>query len=235
MEGFTCIQKLENLEPFVPGDKKLKEFVLTDADPYPGYYSETPGKSKIQAPQYVFTALKTAKGCYEDDILRAGFKIKERTNIQFESIYGRLNIYMKVMPCIRIKIDDLSHIPRIIEEFKKEGVEFETDQKYDGADTFIKLRKYEIFTKMDEGIYSGVDNDHYYIKVPKYIEWDDFVQLIFSIRNSGDFGVFDAALASLCLKNEILEFIRIYTKSFKKDDFKILKDEIDKRIRIANP
>jgi len=232
MEGFTCIQKLENLVPYSHGDIKLKEFVLTDANPYPGYYSETPGNTESMKSQYVFIALKFGKGCYEDDVIRAGFKIRERTAINFESIYGRFVIYTKVKPCIRIKIEDLSFIPILIEEFKKEGIEFDTDQKYSGADTHIKIRKFINYEKIDEGIYAGDEPDHYYIKIPRFLEWEDFVQMIFSIRNSGDFGVFDAALASLCLKNEIIEFIRIYTKSFEKEDFKVLKKEIDKRLSI---
>ena len=86
------------------------------------------------------------------------------------------------------------------------------------------------FTHFAEAVYTGDKENHYYIKVHKKQKWAEFEKLILSIKGSKEFGTFDAAQTSLYVKNEIIEFVRIYTKSFKKDDFLKLKDEILKFI-----
>ena len=230
MEGFVCLEKIEKLETYAHGDIKLKEFVLKGIDPFPGYYFDTLQNIDDQKPKYVFAGLKQGKTCYEDDILRAFYSFRHKLNYSVEANFGRFRIFNKFRPCIRIKINDFTHVPEIIDRFKIAGVEFEPYEKFPAAETHIKVRKYNTFDEILKDVYTGDDPDHYYIKVPVHLKWDDFATLILSVKNSKEFGLFDAALTSLYLKNEIVEFVRIYTKSFKKNDFSCLKDEILKRM-----
>ena len=95
----------QSLQDRFLGGKKIKELVLTDVDPFPGYYSETPGSDSLK-PKMVFVAMKQVGGMYEDLILRAGLSIKEKANYKFEVNYGRFLLFNKMKPCVRIKIDD---------------------------------------------------------------------------------------------------------------------------------
>lgn len=230
MKGFVCLEKQEKLIPFTFGDIKLKELVLTDSNPFPGYYSETPGDPDGSKPKYVFVAMKQGKGCYEDDVLRATCSIKKKLNFDFEANYGRFLIFNSMKPCIRFKVSDYANVPEIIEHFIVEGIQFEPAKKVSPYESNIKIRKYLTFNKIEEDIYSGDEKNHYFIRIPKHLKWKDFVELIISVRSSGDFGLFDAAQTSLYLKDEILEFVRIYTKSFNDEDFKVLKEELLKRL-----
>ena len=230
MKGFVCLEKQEKLVPFTFGNVKLKELVLSDVNPFPGYYSETPGDPDGSKPKFLFIAIKQGVGCYEDEVLRATYSLKQKLNFNFEANYGRFLILNTMKPCIRIRVDDYAIVPEIIENFKKEGIIFEPAKKITPYESNIKIRKYLTLKEISEDIFSGDDADHYYIKIPKHLKWKDFVDLITSVRSSGDFGLFDAAQTSLYLKNEIIEFVRIYTKSFKNEDFKVLKEELLKRL-----
>ncbi len=230
MKGFICLEKQESLVQFETGGSKMKELVLSDSNPYPGYYSETPADTQASKPKYVFIAIKQGDGCYEDTVLRAALKLKDKVNYEFEANYGRISLKNKTKPCIRIKIGDLSKVPELITLFKEEGLQFQPAERITPYDSLIKIRKYMTFDELSKGVYSGDKEDHYYIQIPVKLEWPNFVKLILSIKSSGDFGVFDAAQTSLYLKDEIIEFVRIYTKSFKNEDFIKLKDEIFKRI-----
>ena len=230
MKGFVCLEKQEKLIPFNFGDVKLKELVLTDANPFPGYYSETPGDPDSSKPKFVFVAMKQGKGCYEDDVLRATYSLKQKLNFDFDANYGRFLIFNNMKPCIRFRVNDYANVPEIIENFKNEGINFEPTKKVTPYDSNIKIRKYLTLTEIEKDIFSGDESDHYFIRIPKHLKWKEFVKLILSVRSSGDFGLFDAAQTSLYLKDEIIEFVRIYTKSFKDKDFKILKEELLKRL-----
>ena len=230
MKGFVCLEKQEKLIPFKFADIKLKELVLTDSNPFPGYYSEIPGDPDASKPKFVFVAIKQGKGCYEDEVLRATWTIKKKLKYDFDANYGRFLIFNNMKPCIRIKIKDYANVPEIIENLKNEGIKLEAAKKVSPYESNIKIRKYLTFKEIDEDIYTADDDYHYYIKISKHLKWKDFVDLIMSVRNSGDFGVFDAAQTSLYLKDEIIEFVRIYTKSFKDKDLKILKEQIQKRV-----
>lgn len=230
MKGFVCLEKQEKLIPFTFGDIKLKELVLTDINPFPGYYSETPGDTDGLKPKFVFVAMKQGEGCYEDEVLRATCSIKQKLSFDFDANFGRFLIFNTMKPCIRFKVEDYASVPEIIENFKNEGIRFESAKKVTPYESNIKIRKYLTFKKIEEDIYTADDADHYYLKIPKHLKWKDFVDLILSVRGSGDFGVFDAAQTSLYLKDEIIEFVRIYTKSFKNEDFIILKEELIKRL-----
>ncbi len=230
MEGFVCLEKMEKLESFSPGELKLKEFVLKDIEPFPGYYSQTPHVSDVHKPKYVFASVKQGKACYEDEILRAYYAIRDKIKYPFDANFGRFLIFNKFRPCIRIKVNDFEHVPEIIDYFKHEGIEFEPYEKFPATETHIKVRKYNTFIEYDKDIYTGDDPDHYYIHVPVHHKWDDFTRIINSVKNSSNYGSFDAAQTSLYLKNEIVEFIRIYTKSFEKTDFIRLKIDLLKRL-----
>ncbi len=230
MEGFVCIEKQEKLSLLKLENHKFKELVLSDTDPYPGYYSVTPVASEMGKPKYVFVAMKQGEGCYEDLVLRAACKIKKETNFEFDANYGRISLHNKIKPSLRIKIEDLSKVPELLSAFKTEGLRFESTSKTTPYVSTIKVRKFMTFSQYSKGIYSGDKKDHYYIQVSKKIEWKDFEKIIPKIKSSGTFGVFDAALTSLYLKDEIVEFIRIFTKSFKEKDFVKLRDEILKQI-----
>jgi len=225
MEGIVCLEKQEKLEQLKIDGIKFKELVLSDTNPFPGYYSERPGDD-INKPKYAFAIIKQGEGCYEDLVLRAFYKIQKNVKYKFDANYGRISILNKVKPCIRFTINDFTKVPELISLFKNEAIEFQKSEKVSSYDSNIKIRKFMTFKDYAENIFTGDKADHYYIKVHSKQKWDDFAKTILSLKATKEFGTFDAAQTSLYVKNGIVEFVRIYTKSFKKEDFIKLRDEI---------
>lgn len=225
MKGIVCLEKQEHLEKLEIEGVKFKELILSDTNPFPGYYSETPG-DETNKPKYVFAIIKQGKGCYEDLVLRVFYKTKKEVDYNFDANFGRISILNKIKPCIRFTINDFSKIPELISLFKKGGIEFQKTEKLHPYESNIKIRKYMTFTPFAEDVYKGEKANHYYIKVHSKQKWDDFAKTILSIKATKEFGTFDAAQTSLYIKDGIEEFVRIYTKSLKKDDFIKLKNEI---------
>lgn len=225
MEGFACLEKQEKLALYTEGGK-LKELVLQDVDPYPGYYSETPGIADTGKPKYIFAILKQSEGCYEDFVLRAACKLRNIVDYEFEMNYGRLSVLNKHLPCVRFKLYDLSKTLDLLEKLKAEEIEFEKSFFLKPYKSVIKVRKYLTLTEYTKNIYAGTHINHYYFAVPEKLKWSDFVEMIVSIRGSGEFNSFDAAQISLYGKNDIKEFIRIYTEDFSKEDFCLFREKV---------
>jgi len=229
MEGIVCLEKQESLEQIKIDGIKFKELVLSDTNPFPGYYSEKPGED-INKPKYAFGIIKQGEGCYEDLVLRAFYKIQKAVDYEFDANYGRISLHNRTQPCIRFKINDFSKVSELISLFKNEGIVFHSSEKVSPYNSNIKIRKFMTFRDYAKDIFTGDKENHYYIKVHKKQKWDDFAKLILSIKGSKEFGTFDAAQTSLYVKGGIVEFVRIYTKSFQKEDFIKLKNEILKFI-----
>ena len=83
---------------------------------------------------------------------------------------------------------------------------------------------------MKAGIYKGTKDAHYYIEIPKKLDWNAFYELITSLRGTGNFPSFDAAMISLYTQDSIIEFVRVYSKSCNEDDLLKLKTAIIKHI-----
>jgi hypothetical protein len=234
MEGFACIEKIESLALFELNGKKFQELVLQDIKPFPGYYSETPGSVHEHIPNYAFIALKHGEGCYEDLVLRAQYLIKANVDYEFEISYGRITVQQKHQPCVRVKIEDLNHLPDLIDRLRNFGIDMEKSYDLKPFDSHIKIRKFVDLEEFVGEIYIDKENtssDFYYVKIPKKLEWKEFVKLIISVRGTGKFNNFDAAMLSLYRKKEIIEFVRLYTKSFSKTDLKDFYDTINRMIK----
>ncbi len=229
MKGIVCLEKQESLELLKIEGVKFKELILSDTNPFPGYYSIIPGEEKNK-PKYAFALIKQGEGCYEDKVLRTFYKIKKEVDFNFDANYGRITIHNKTKPCIRFTINDFSKVQELILLFKNEGIKFQKSENVNTYKSNIKIRKFISFKEFAENIYTGNKENHYYIKVNRKQKWDEFAKTILSIKATKEFKTFDAAQTSLYTENEIIEFVRIYTESFKKEDFIKLRNEIIKHI-----
>lgn len=225
MNGFAYILKKEKLKIFSDDSNSLKDLVFTDTDSYPGYYSEIPGKSSSSKPRFAFLVVRKSDICQEDMFLRTSIEIKEKLKYNFVANYSTITFLNKHYSSIRIVIEDFSKIPLLIEEYNQKGIFFEKHKKVQPFESMIKIKKHIELKEITDGIFSGKKANHFYLKVPKYIDWMDFENLIISTKATNEFKHFDAAIASHFGKEgEINEFFRIYTELFDTSDFKKLKE-----------
>ena len=63
---------------------------------------------------------------------------------------------------------------------------------------------------MDEGIFkSNIEDDVYYITVPRYMTWEEFRTITFEIKNNVSDKNYDIAKGVVYLNGGVKEFLRI--------------------------
>jgi hypothetical protein len=233
MNGFVCITKKEKLRVYTENTDRPKDLVFTDEMSYAGYYSETPGKHTKELPNYAFLTLQKSDDCREDDILRAALAIQKEVDFKFSAFFSVLTYLNKYQPAIRIDIEDFLEIPALIEAFNERDIYFLKFKQVQPFNSRIKIKKYLDLKKVGEGVYTEDRPHHYYIQVPKLLEWIDFEDLIISVKATKEFDRFDAALAThFGQGDEINEFFRIYTELFSIEDLEKLRATFLQRIKL---
>lgn len=231
MNGFVCITKKETLRVYSEKTETPKDLVFIDNTSYAGYYSEAPGTYPTEMPNYAFFALQKSDDCREDFILRAAANITKRTGIKFSASYSVVTYLNKHQPTIRIDLEEFGQIPKIAEEFNKENIYFLKHKQVQDFQSIIKIKKYLNLNKIAEGVYAENRPNHFYIEVPKLLDWMSFEDLVISVKGTKEFERFDAALATrFSDKNEITEYFRIYTELFKPEDLEKLRNTFVKRM-----
>ncbi len=225
MEGFACLEKKEKLALYTD-DGKLKELILKDVYPFPGYYQDIPMISYRNKLKYIFVALGINDGCYDDLVFRAACKLKRSLNYDFEVSYGSFSVLNRYLPCIRIELDDLSNTNDLLTKLRREGLKFEKVIDLKPYESRIKIKKYLSLSDYLPDIYKSSQEDFYYLAVPYKLDWNDFTKMIISIRGTRKFKDFDAAQISLYERDDIKEFIRIYTRVFEKKDFILFHKQV---------
>ena len=223
MEGFACHIKKEQIASYDECNKKV--MILINEKPFPGYFSCYPHDTS-HVPHMFYIPLKPGSGCVEDKIWRINIELKKENVNCFEATYGHLILFNKETPCIRLDMVDKTGTDNIIERFEKEGVKFQKCKKVESYDSIINVRRFLELQSFLPDVYKEEKEHFYYIEVPGKLKWKNFTEMILSIKGERKFKSFDAAQTSLYRKNEVREFIRIYTTSFEEVDFIELRNEL---------
>ena len=228
MEGFACVIKEEKIVSYEECTQKA--LVLKIENPFAGYYSCYPQLGKQNQHQMFFLAIKSIDKCIEDKIWRLNIQFKNEIDYCFEATFGYLSLYNSEISCIGLDMVDVKGIPVLLKKFEEAGVKFLKYKKVEETSSIIHTRRFIDLIELFEDVYKGEQDNYYYIKVSALLSWKKFSEMILSIKGKPQFKSFDAAQMSLYQKSKVTEFIRIYTKSFNKDDLVLLKNELQKQV-----
>jgi hypothetical protein len=83
---------------------------------------------------------------------------------------------------------------------------------------------------LEDGIFkSNLEEDLYYVEVPKFMNWDEFREITFEIKNNIQDKNYDIAKGILYLNNGITEILRIVKPKATIESLKMIQQKyIDK-------
>ncbi|MBW6492282.1 MAG: hypothetical protein K0B15_13940 [Lentimicrobium sp.] len=214
----------------IESDYKFHELILEDLDPYPGFYDHyhIPMNEKEQKPRSIFAVIKNNSLDEMDNFIRATVNIKNETGLKFDAVMGLLELQNTTTACIRINMDKYEPLPEIISQYSKSGFTFLANRSIKPYISLISVRKYMIIEEISDRIYRDTEMaDIYYIKVDKYLPWEQFEKVSISIRNNWDHKVYDAAQAGVYCKKGVVELVRIYDRETNLERLKYLQDKYE--------
>ncbi|NPA35862.1 MAG: hypothetical protein GXO47_03325 [Chlorobi bacterium] len=200
--------------------------VLENLGLYPGYYgAHIPEHEK---PDTVFLIIN--KKIPTEDVFRYTYEIRKRTGINFEGAPATITIFNNEYQAIRVRnIAGFENVAEVQEYYKDYGVTFAKQKRLEGV-AVIQIKKIFRVEHFTDRILKDLDDDMFYLKIDKQLTWGYFKKITSQVRHNVTVSAFDAALAVI-YGSEVLDLIRIYSKSITEDELKVLHDKYEEFIK----
>ncbi|MEN8123804.1 MAG: hypothetical protein ABFR32_01645 [Bacteroidota bacterium] len=200
------LTRQEKVNPVVR-NKLPNTFVINLPSPLASYFTRF---TQINKPNSILIITKDSVSF--ERILRATKNINEANAMNIEGAKCEITIGKKKFSGIRLKgIEEYSDIPKIQELYKKEGFELARNVKISNdTDSMIRVNKFFHLKKVSEGIYQSLNvQDRYYFIIPKNLNWDQFREVTFDIKNNINVTGYDVAKGIFYNNDGIIEMVRI--------------------------
>ncbi len=209
MKDLEIIGKLTKQEKVNPIERnKLKNtFVINIPSPLASYFTRF---SQISKPNTLIIVTKEPVSF--ERILRATRNINNENNLDLEGAKCEITLGKKKYSGIRLNnVSEYSDIPKIQELYKNEGFDLARNVRIDhDIDSMIRVNKFFNMRKITDEIYQSVnDKDRYYFVIPKNLDWDQFRDVTFDIKNNISVSGYDVAKGIFYKDDGIVEMVRI--------------------------
>lgn len=232
------IVKEESLSTYQT-EASLRQLVLEDMHPYPGYYEffNIPRNEIELVPRNLFAVLSSYKNICEDDIIRITKHIKRKFNdLRFDAVLGHITLFNQLRTVIRIKTEDLTKLAKILTAYEDEGVSFDKYREIKEFTTIISVRKFLEMEEIEKGISKDLEQENaYYITLPQEVPWDQFEKITKVIKTNFEYKSFDAAIGLIYVKQGIVDLLRIFDIDADIEKLRILKDRYEREIAQFEP
>lgn len=216
---FGTLTKREQISS-VENETNSNSLILENHAPFPGYHGSTvPDQLE---PDSLFAITKLMHK--EQVVIRAIQEVKKRLSFDFDATPGYLTLQNETRNFIRFKGLKYVLVGEVLDEFKKQGIDFRKSKKVASYDTLIRVHKFFSLEQINDSIFKDCENKNLsYIKVPSLLRWSSFENMTISCKNNCDDNNFDAALASIIMNKGIVDFIRIYDKNVSMEKLEDIK------------
>jgi len=227
LEYIGKIIKQENIDT-VDENKIPKTFVINVPNPYDSYYSRF---TDITKPDSIIFVTKTPNSF--EKILRVTNNINEKYGLNLDGAKCEVKIGSRKLNGIRVKgIKDYTVIGEIQQYYKDEGYEFAKSEKFKETDSLIRINRFFNIEKLAEGIFkSNTEDDVYYVRVPRYMAWEEFRTITFEIKNNISDKNYDIAKGVVYLNGSVKEFLRILKPKATVELLKILQKKYIEKLK----
>ncbi len=228
--GLTCF-KVKLAVDSIKDEERLKYLVL-ESDPNPDYYARHnfPPNDEHQHHRHFYLLVKNQINCFQDVILRNTAAIRGLFNDALSIYPGYLTFHNELFKCVRIDTGDIGHLPVLITKLKSLGLKFVKDRKVNPYNSLIHYKKYVEYQKMEEDVYQDKSDPYrFFFRVHKHLEFDEFIEGMQQIKFNCKFHLFDSFLTDMFIRNEMIDFIGLYSKHCDKARFGELKQELTKQ------
>jgi hypothetical protein len=207
-EVFGTLTKTENV--FTIDHKILPGTLVFEAlKPFPGYYSDSPAGTK---PVYMYLALEKQ---YElEEIVRASQNVQLGFDLNFDAGKGFIQVFDTTYNVLRVRhLKNYNLLEKLQRSFVENGINFlKKSKKYHDELVKIKIIKFFVLEEIAAKIYLDKrEKKHAYFEIPRFLNWDDFIELTNKVKYNWGESKFDAAKASFYYDGELHEAIRIYS------------------------
>lgn len=197
--------------------------VLETLMPYPGYHGITVPDQLNPRSLFLVTRDKYSG----EEIIRATMSVKKRLTTAFDAAPGHIMVFNTMSPCIRIKeIQDYNMLEPLIQEYKKEGIQFARAKKVELFSGQIKIRRFFRLELIGKNIYREIERPFLnFLVIPKNMSWGVFEKTTIRIKNNVEYNNFDAALAAFFVSTGIIDAIRIFHENIQLSELEDLRSK----------
>ncbi|MEN8155666.1 MAG: hypothetical protein ABFS10_01855 [Bacteroidota bacterium] len=230
IEGFTCFEFDADVSRS-PVSGSLDRLVL-ESSASPDYYAKNnfPPNQKHLTDRHLYLLVKNQVICFQDLVLRLTANLRQKQSLAIKVFPGQISFNKHTYQCIRVNVNNRKDLPLLISEFESAGIKFLNDKKVPADNAHVVYKKYIEYDKVEEGVFRDANNrNRYFFSAPHRIDFDQFKAVMDQIKLSCDFNLFDSFLSYLFVKEEVTDFIGIYSKHCDQSRFNDLKEEIHNR------
>jgi hypothetical protein len=223
MGSIAKVEKLATLENNILANT----LVLEETEPFPGYHGANLPSG--YNPTAIYLIIK--KKLSNIKIRRITQEIKKYFKHEFDGTAATICINNDVYSAIRLRyFKDIKVIPELQKDYMYEGVKFEKKKAVRG-DGIIELNKHFELEALGEGIYKDLEDPFmFYLRIPKHMSWQMFMEITTSIKHNLDNLNFDGALGSIYLK-DIIDVVRIFAKDMELKDLTEIRQQYLNELR----
>lgn len=227
LEYVGKIIKQENIDT-VDENKIPRTFVINVPNPLSSYYSRF---TDINKPDSIIFVTKTANSF--EKILRVTAGINKKHGLNLDGAKCEVKIGSRKLNGIRVKgINRYPEILKIQEYYAAEGYEFAKSEKFKETDSLIRINRFFDIEKLAEGVFkSNVEDDVYYVTVPRYMTWEEFRKITFEIKNNSSDKSYDIAKGIVYIDGGIKEFLRIVKPKYTLEGIQLIRDRYIKKLQ----
>ncbi len=227
LEYVGKIIKQENIDT-VNENILPKTFVINVQNAYDSYYTRF---TDVEKPDSIIFVTKTPNSF--EKILRVTAGINKKYGLNLDGAKCEVKIGSRKLNGIRVKgINRYPEIAQVQQYYKDEGYDFAKSEKFENTDSLIRINRFFNIEKLAEGIFkSNVEEDVYYVTVPRYMTWDEFRTITFEIKNNIDDKNYDIAKGIVYIDGGIKEFLRIVKPKFTLESIQLIRDKYIQKLQ----
>lgn len=229
LEGMTCFSLEQIVERSLLGE--MLHHLVLESNPQPDYYAKShfPPNQARSYDRRLMLPIKKGIACFQDEVYRKACDLTRQIGDGISIYPGQMTYQNEMHQCIRINTKTTDHLPQIVDELEKLGLQFFSDRKVEPYNSFIYYKRFTGFTRLMPNVYH--DNTtlyRYFFRVNGNVGFQDFQKGIEQIKNSCQFYLFDSFLASLFFRNQVIDFVGVYSEHCETERLVEFKNEVKK-------
>lgn len=212
----------ENVSP-IERNKLNGSFVIHIPNPLATYYSRF---TEVNRPNSIVFVTKEPVSF--EMILRATNEINKAFGFGISGAKCEVMIGRTKYSGIRVfGISRYTKIEEIQKAYKDAGFDFHKNVRLQkGTDALIRVNKFFNVIDKDKQVYQSPNNpDRYYFDIPKYIDWDEFREVTFDIKNNISVSNYDVAKCIFYENEGITDIIRVIKPNITLDMVKTIQEK----------
>jgi len=143
--------------------------------------------------------------------LRVTKKINDTYNLELAGAKCEVTIKSRKLNGVRVRgINRFTDVAQVQQYYQDEGFEFVKSESFSNTEAIIRINRFFEIEELDKGIYKSIiEDDVFYVELPKFIGWEEFKRVTAEVKNNMTDSSFDIAKGILYMNEGITEIVRV--------------------------